>query len=527
MKLIAFVLAAAVVSAAADKPTPRQKARELLDSAAGMIAATQPDVQVAALYHLADNYQAFDKKKSIEYFKQAFTTAGVPPASANGTFARSMQMEIVVSLAALDTAEGVALLKLIPAPASGYDNRSFAAARVIGKLVEKGQLDIAIELAEYMGGAGAYPFEGAGQIMAKLPVDDSRRTVIFSQALSAYTVKPSSSFARLLTRYYRDLPPGMPQTALSRILNVVLSTKVDDRYEPMTIASAHGTVTFTNRVEADLFEVMPLVREIEPKRYEELLAQHTEVRSALGIFPGGGPAIASDRGVWVYTVSGGDRRSAEALNERQKLSALIENRAMAALETAAKDADKGLDLVASIPSPPKQAEVLGRIAEIVGGRDSATAKRVLSKCVSLLDDVKYPDDRVAAWDIVAGAAAAGQGRCAGPAGGREVAGRCGDPLQGGRQCRSAQSRVAGKLAFHAGLPPRGDPRHQTLRRRCGGAVGQGHRSGPECSGAPHHGTGAAGTALRQPAQLRGAPTRSADAVGEAPPLTESAAVPTP
>ncbi len=406
MKLIAFVLAAAVVSAAADKPTPRQKARELLDSAAGMIAATQPDVQVAALYHLADNYQAFDKKKSIEYFRQAFTTAGVPPASANGTFARSMQMEIVVSLAALDTAEGVALLKLIPAPVSGYDNRSFAAARVIGKLVEKGQLDTAIDLAEYMGGAGAYPFEGAGQIMAKLPVDDPRRTAVFSQALSAYTVQPGSSFARLLTRYYRDLPIGMPQTALSRILNVVLSTKVDDRYEPMTIASANGTVTFTNRVEADLFEVMPLVREIEPKRYEELLAQHTEVRSALGIFPGGGPSIASDRGVWIYTVSGGDRRSAEALNERQKLSALIENRAMAALEAAAKDADKGLDLVASIPSPPKQAEVLGRIAEMVGDRDSATAKRVLSKCVSLLDDVKYPDDRVAAWDIVAGAAAA-------------------------------------------------------------------------------------------------------------------------
>ena len=401
-----MLLAAALLSTAADKPTPRQKARELLDSAAEMIAAIQPDAQVAALYHLADNYQAFDRKKSIEFFKQAFTTAGVPPASANATFARSMQMEIVVSLAELDPAEGVTLLKLIPAPSTGYDNRSFAAARVIGKLVEKGQLDGAIDLAEYMGGMGAYPFTGAGQVMAKLPAGDMRRTAVFSQALSAYTVKPDPSFARLLTRYYRDLPPGMAQTALTRILSVVLGAKADEPYNPMTIASAKGTVTFTNRVEADLFEVMPLVREIEPKRYEELLAQHTEVRSALGIFPGGGPSIASERGVWVYTVSGGDRRQAEALNERQKLSALIENRTMAALEAAARDVDQGLDLVPSIPSPPKQAEVLGRIAEMVGDRDSANAKRVLSKCVSLLDDVKYPDDRVAVWDIVAGAAAA-------------------------------------------------------------------------------------------------------------------------
>ena len=405
MRLRVFAFAVVMVCSAADKPTPRQKARELLDSAAEMIAATQPDVQVAALYHLGDNYQAFDKKKAVEYFKQAFTTAANPPASANAAFSRSMQMEIVVSLAALDPAEGVALVKLIPAPAQGYDNRSFAAARVIGKLLEKGQLENAIELAEYMGALGAYPFEGVAQVMAKLPAGDPRLAAIFSQALSAYTVKPNPSFARLLTRFCRDLPLGMPETALSRILSIVLGSKTDDQYNPTTIASAKGTVTFTNRVEADLFEVMPLVREIDPKRYEDLLAQHVEVRSALGIFPGGGPSIASQRGVWIYTVSGGDRRQAETLNEQQKLRALIENRAMEALETAAKDMDKGLDLVPGIPSPPKQAEVLGRMAEMVGDHDSATAKRVLSKCILLLDDVKHPDDRVEIWEIVASAAA--------------------------------------------------------------------------------------------------------------------------
>jgi hypothetical protein len=197
----------------------------------------------------------------------------------------------------------------------------------------------------------------------------------------------------------------MPQTALSRVLSVVLGSSADDKYAPLTIASAKGAVTFSSRVEADLFEVMPLVSEIDPKRYEDLLAQHTEVRSALGIFPGGGPSVASERGAWAYTVSGDDRKAAEALNERQKLSALIENRTMAAIEAAAKDLDKGLDLVPSIPSPPKQAEALGRIAEMTGERDPASAKRVLSKCVSLLDDVKYPDNRVEVWDIVAGAAA--------------------------------------------------------------------------------------------------------------------------
>ncbi|MBS1855112.1 MAG: hypothetical protein JST11_07090 [Acidobacteria bacterium] len=404
MRIFTIALAAAVVSAAADKPTPRQKARELLDGAAEMIAATHPDVQVAALFHLADNYADFDRKKALEYFKQAFTAAADPAVGSNAVFAAMMQMEIVVALTELDAGEGVAMLKLIAAPPGGYDVRSFAAARVVGKLVAKGDLDRAIQLAEYMGGAGAYPFEGVSQILGKLKPDDPRFAAVFSQALTAYSVKPDSSFARLLTRYYKDLPAGMPQTALSRILAVALDTKADIPYNPTTIASSKGTVTFTNRVENDLFDIMPLVRELDRKRYEELLAQHTEVRSALELFPGGGPSLVNDREAYMYTVSGGDRKAAEALNERQKLSALIQNRAMAALEAAASDPEKGLDLVSGIPSPPKQAEVLGRIAEMTGDRDPDTARRVLSKCVSLLDSVKYPDDRVTDWDIVAGAA---------------------------------------------------------------------------------------------------------------------------
>ena len=149
MKSFALALLA-VTLVAADKPTPRQKARELLDSAAEMIAATKPDVQAVALMHLADNYQVFDKKKAIEYFKQAFTAASLPP-TGQSPFARNAQTEIVVALATLDTAEGVGLLKQIEPRTQGYDIRTFAASRVIGVLLQKNQMQPAIDLAESMG----------------------------------------------------------------------------------------------------------------------------------------------------------------------------------------------------------------------------------------------------------------------------------------------------------------------------------------------------------------------------------------
>jgi hypothetical protein len=412
MKPFAAALVAMAL-AAADKPTPKQKARELLDGAAEMIAATRPDVQPVALFHLADNYQAFDRKKSIEYFQQAFAAVTLPPTS-QSPFARSTQSEIVVALTALDAAEGVSLIKQVEAPASGYDPRAFSTFRVITLLLEKGQMQTAIDLVDYMGGAGAYPFSGVSMILSKLPAGDPQLAALFSAALSAYNVKPDRAFTHLLASHYKRLPAGMPQAALARILSTVVSGKDERPYEPQTLSSAKGTVTFTTREDSELFDIAPMVREIDPKRYDDLIATHVELRSALQLFPGGGPSIAQDGSVTMYTVGSSgnisdpaaEKRQLEALNNRVKMTALINQRAEAALAALAKDPDKALDLVSQIPSPPKQAEVLGRIAQSVGENDVATARRVLSKCITLLDDVTYPEDRVIAWDNVAGAALA-------------------------------------------------------------------------------------------------------------------------
>lgn len=180
-----------------------------------MVAAARPDVQASVLLHLADNYQTFDKKKAIECFKQAFTVAVTPPLGQQ-VFAQSTQMEIVVALTLLDPAEGIAMLKQME-PRTGYDNRSFTASRAIGVLLEKNQIQSAIDLADYMGSSGAYPFAGVSQIMAKLPPGDNQFAAVFSSALSAYTVKPDRSFVSLLMRYRQDLPAGIAQAALPRI----------------------------------------------------------------------------------------------------------------------------------------------------------------------------------------------------------------------------------------------------------------------------------------------------------------------
>jgi hypothetical protein len=385
----------------------------LLDGAAEMVAATEPDVQVSALMHIADNYQLFDRKKAVEYFRQAFTAAGTPPGN-NSPFARSAQADMVVMVAGMDSVAALELIKQIEPRTGGYDNRAFAAGRLIAVLLGKNEIGAAMDLADFLGSSGAYPFWGVAQIMGKLPEGDSQRSALFSSALAAYCIKPDRGFNSLVMKHHKEVPPGMAQAAMQKIVSTILDRKdTDENYRPETLASARGTVTFTSRQDAELFDVMPLVREIDPKRYEELLSKHAELSSALQMFPGGGPSVADDRGVTMYTVSASsnskdpaaEKRAVDALNSRVKMEALIKTRSEAAMQAATKDPDKALDLVADIPSPPKQAEVLGRIAQSVAENDAARARRVLARCVGLLDDVKYPSDRVVPWDEVAIAAA--------------------------------------------------------------------------------------------------------------------------
>src|ERR1700675_3048719 len=83
MKLCALLIVSLVAFAqeTPQKPSPRQKARALLDGAAKMLGSAQPAVAVVTLMHLAENYQVFDAAKSLEYFEQAFAAAAVLPAS--------------------------------------------------------------------------------------------------------------------------------------------------------------------------------------------------------------------------------------------------------------------------------------------------------------------------------------------------------------------------------------------------------------------------------------------------------------
>lgn len=408
MKLCAFLLISPLISFAAfaqdtpQKPSPRQKARALLDGAAEMLGSAQPAVAVVALMHLAENYQVFDAAKSLEYFEQAFAAAAVLPASGDGDPRGELQAAIVSRAADFNLDAAIRMLNRM-VPGSGKDPRTPAIEKIVGILLSKDGIEPALALIESAGSTGEYPFNAVGMVMAKLPGDDPRRSTVFGSAMAAFANRPNPGFTSLLTQHWRDVPPAMAQSAAGSLVNWILDRK-DPGFLAQTWSGSRGSVTFHSRQETELFDVMAVLTAVDPKRAGEILERYPDLRAALVRFPQGTQSLAGRDGSVSSRITGSDQKISPDAEAGQRVKGMAQSRADAALAAISQDPRRALGIAKTIPLPEKQAEVLGMIAQAVSAQDPGTARQVLNQCVAILDGIKDPAVRAGVWAIVAEAA---------------------------------------------------------------------------------------------------------------------------
>jgi len=379
---------------ASEKATPRAKGRELLDNAAETVAAAQPQVHAAGLMHIAEAYESLNRKKALEFYQQAFTSS----AALTGNHRQNIQPEIITNVAQLSLPDAIEMLhQMRPAPAHVVGN-------IVGRMLEKNQIDDAMQLVEGAGSTGEYSFDAVEQIFKKLPADDSRRVAVFSSAMSAFTLHPLDAedhpqrgFPDLLARHWQEIPRSMAALSLDAIVNSILDRK-DDGPLTETIATAKGSLNFSSRKDVELFGIINVIQALDPKRTEEILEKRPDLRAAFEMFPGGQTSI--------------DNSSTSSTSGSVSLDRLLEMRQRAQAESAAQSAIAMFDtnpgtalwVTGSIEIPAIRAQTLGIMASAASKKDPETARSVLGQCISMLKDVKDPGDRVDTWTQVAQAA---------------------------------------------------------------------------------------------------------------------------
>ena len=386
----------------AEKRDPKKRAGMLLDTAGQAVGAARPEVQVFGLLHLAENYQPLDKEKSLDYFRQAFAAAVSLPADTGVNQRGQLQAEIVRSLAPVNVDESMAMLRQME-PSPKDDRRIGAAQSIIQVLIQKKRLDEALEVAQSFGTSGDYPYAAAGSLFKALPADDPRRSTLFSSAMLAYAAHPRGNFPELLVRVWREIPGSLAQSAVNTLVNAILDRKDDDSKLSASLSSAKGAVNFNSQKDYDLFNLMHILRTFDPKRADEILETRPDLKTAIAQFPEGTASMRDEGQGGMNTSMTSDNRDPQ-FAARQRLRALAQTQASQALAALKEDPDKALSLAKTIPDPSIQADVLGTIANSVGEKDAGAAKGLLGQCISILDDIKDPMQRVNTWTKVAEAA---------------------------------------------------------------------------------------------------------------------------
>ncbi len=396
MKPATALLACAIALLGA-APENHPKAREILDEAALAAPGAKPEVAATAMRRIGENYDAFSKPKAIGYLKRAFDLSlGIPPAENLGR--ERIQAAIAGTLAVHNLPDAIEMLKRSTAASGPNDPRTSAIDKIVSLLTGKKQFDEAIDLVTTLGATGQYPYAAARQIFEKLPKNDLRRPMVFGNAMTAYPARPSLEFGEFLAAVWSELPARTAEASLRSVVETVLAMKDDGLTE--SFGTTKGALVLANRQEVELFDLLPLLLKVDPKKAEEILAQKPNLRAAITRFPNGrastGQFVTSSRGYQDTTAQAAT--SAAYMQVIEQIDKVINGLGDTVTEA---EVDRIMNLATGIPVPETRAALLSELAQATTDDQPEIAKMVLAKSLDLLKDSKDPNLRLEAWKEVA------------------------------------------------------------------------------------------------------------------------------
>ena len=282
------------------KLTEKQKqGLRMLDSAQTEAAALQPDMRAFIEWQVSMGYQKYEPKKSDELLESAFNSVAVLPSAHDG-FCWNGKNEACRVKFWLQDEILEEMIKRSPnhvadlVPKLDSEAQAMISSRLLDVYLEKKQLDKAKEILDGAATLDGYPFQKAASLMEAIPESrQSERLAIFTQALANYEQFNSDQFPgdwdfpSMLVRCWRQVPPATVVNAVDSILEKTKSDEDNKKY-PMGISSAHhDPIRFGSAYELRLFELLPIVRELDSSHADQLLRDNAAVKETLKQYPNG------------------------------------------------------------------------------------------------------------------------------------------------------------------------------------------------------------------------------------------------
>jgi hypothetical protein len=263
-----------------------------------------------------------------------------------------------------------------------------------------------------------YSFFLAGELMAALPASkhDDLLT-IFSQAFQNFRnrslddVGPDSNedFAVLVVRFWRDLPPSLALDAANTVLERAKDRDDSKKTHNVSMTLLNGSsMPFESEYEFRLFELLPILKELDPSQADELLDEHDKARAALDRYPKGMQSLdanyygdkpldekAMPAVIDVTPALDDDPVKNSEYQGRMQRNYQLMAQTRTITDEAANDPEKAYQDAMNLPlrgpfdTPPAcpRASGLRRVALAIGTKNSAVARAAMNEARKLALDV--------------------------------------------------------------------------------------------------------------------------------------------
>lgn len=393
---------------AEEAPTPEEKkkraeadklAQRLLDEAYGLSKNLATAERAFLLGRLAESQVRLDKAKALRYSEEAFAvTADMKP----GMQRQQIEATAVGAAGEADPEQGLQLLARMSEPAARNDGtmppdmRNPMTGMLFQKLYQaKGaeSIETIAATARRMGDAGNYPFMAVGMTARQLDRKDPEAAKeLVNQALAfANNRKPSPESTQQLAMFLRSnrqhIPLSVMKSTLEGLIKEALETK-DDNTLVANLSVDGKSKELRGASNLALFQLMPLVRELDAEWAKKLESQNETLRNAAD--------FAEQRA----SEGGGQRQETVAVTMRVEGSGtpppdmMEEMRSMQVDELAQRDPLAASKQIENIKNPAIRAAAAARVAGELSKSDPEAAARLLKEAKQAMAEAKEPAQKL-------------------------------------------------------------------------------------------------------------------------------------
>ena len=395
------------------KLTPEQeRGLRLLKSAESGAAGLQPDMRAFVLWRAAYAYRKIDAKKGDSVAKDSFTASEAiedptdsnqcgPPGSAGDIKSWVQERVLTEMIRKEKISEAEELL-----PNATAHVRTEVTTQLVQHYIGKKDFARALTFLSQLADAPEYPFLAAADLLTSLgPEQSGDRMTVFNQALNNFQQHGNAGdlmaddIGGFIEKTWTYVPSALVLEAIDKVLDQAKSQESQSHY---SMVSEKGGIALKSAYELRLFQLLPVLEELDKEKADSLLRDDTEMQAQLKKYPKGMASLNSNGDLYSYGISDGDAPAGAGPGAPQ-VEAQMMHRVNDVIKEAEKDPAQALADALGLPlqgqGPMHQSP---RVQALMAIAQSA-AKANPSIAKSALDEIIRVEDQLSAQEI-AGAA---------------------------------------------------------------------------------------------------------------------------